>query len=103
MKKAILSTAIAMILFVGTAQAGCEEPVDPPALPDGATASETQMLDAQKSVKDYVFAMNEYLACLAPEGKPGEVDVESYNKSAERMEEFVASFNMQLRVFKSRW
>jgi len=31
------------------------------------------------------------------------VDVESYNKSAERMEEFVASFNMQLRVFKSRW
>ncbi|MBJ7416580.1 MAG: hypothetical protein JHC88_14210 [Niveispirillum sp.] len=101
MKKAILSTAVAMILFAGAAQAACEQG-DPPTLPDGATASETQMADAVKAVKAYIAATEEYQACLTAEGKRGKMDIESYNKSTERMEKLAANFNKQLKAFKGR-
>lgn len=101
MKKAILSTAMAFLILTGAAQAACEQG-DPPVLPDGASASEAQMADAVKSVKAYIAATEEYQACLTAEGKRGKMDVESYNKSTERMEKLAANFNKQLKAFKSR-
>lgn len=101
MKKAILSAALAMILFTGAASAACEQG-DPPTLPDGATATEAQMADAVKSVKAYIAATEEYQACLTAEGKRGKMDIESYNKSTERMEKLAANFNKQLKAFKGR-
>lgn len=101
MKKAILITTLSLFLLVPAAQAGCEQG-DPPALPDGGTASEAQMADAVKSVKAYIAATEEYQACLTAEGKRGKMDVESYNRSTERMEKLAANFNKQLKAFKSR-
>lgn len=101
MKKAILTTALSLFFVTGIAHAACEQG-DPPALPDGATASEAQMADAVKAVKAYIAATEEYQACLTAEGKRGKMDVESYNKSTERMEKLAANFNKQLKAFKSR-
>lgn len=101
MKKAILSTALACLLFTSVAHAACEQG-DPPILPDGATASEGEMAGAVKQVKAYIAATEEYQACLTAEGKRGKMDIESYNKSTERMEKLAANFNKQLKAFKSR-
>lgn len=101
MKKAILITTILSAFLVPAAFAGCEQG-EPPALPDGSTATEAQMADAVKAVKSYIAATEEYQACLTAEGKRGKMDVEGYNKSTERMEKLAANFNKQLKAFKSR-
>lgn len=101
MKKAILSTVILMLVSAGAAHAACEQG-DPPALPDGASATDVQMSDAAKAVKAYIAATEEYQACLTAEGKRGKLDVESFNKSTERMEKLASGFNKQLKAFKSR-
>ncbi|MBP7336371.1 hypothetical protein [Niveispirillum sp.] len=101
MKKAILSTTLAFLFLSGVAHAGCEQG-DPPALPDGSSASEAEMAEAVKAVKSYIAATEEYQACLTAEGKRGKMDIESYNKSTERMEKLAANFNKQLKAFKSR-
>lgn len=91
-----------VILISTPAWAGCDI-ADPPALPDGATATAEQMSEAAKMVKAYIAATDEYQACLTAEGKVrGRVDAESFNKSTERMEKLAADFNKRLKAFKSR-
>jgi hypothetical protein len=91
-----------LILFSAPAWAGCDIG-DPPALPDGATATAADMAEAAKLVKAYIAATDEYQACLTAEGKVrGRVDADSYNKSTERMEKLAADFNKRLKTFKSR-
>ena len=63
MKTTIAGIAIASALAAGTASAACEMPSLVAAIPDGATATEQQLLAAQTSVRDYVAAMDRYIAC----------------------------------------
>lgn len=98
---ALLISAALLSLTAGTAfAAGCEQG-NPPALPDGSTASEAEMGTAMKAVKAYITATQEYQACLEAAGK-GKMDVDAYNKSTELMEKVAADFNKQLKTFKSR-
>jgi len=91
-----------LILLAAPAWAGCDI-ADPPALPDGASATAPEMAEAAKMVKAYIAATDEYQACLTAEGKVrGRVDADSYNKSTERMEKLAADFNKRLKAFKSR-
>ncbi|MQP64222.1 hypothetical protein GE253_02585 [Niveispirillum sp. SYP-B3756] len=91
-----------LILCSSPAWAGCEID-DPPALPDGSSATAADMADAAKMVKAYIAATDEYQACLTAEGKVrGRIDADSYNKSTERMEKLAADFNKRLKAFKSR-
>jgi hypothetical protein len=91
-----------LILFNAPAWASCDI-ADPPALPDGASASAAEMAEAAKMVKAYIAATDEYQACLTAEGKVrGRLDADSYNKSTERMEKLAADFNKRLKAFKSR-
>lgn len=46
----------------------CEYP-ERPALPDGGTASKDQMIAAQKAVKAFLTAVDEYLNCIEQEEK----------------------------------
>jgi hypothetical protein len=91
-----------LVLCSSPAWASCDIG-DPPALPDGTSATAADMAEAAKMVKAYIAATEEYQACLTAEGKVrGRVDADSYNKSTERMEKLAADFNKRLKVFTSR-
>ena len=63
------ATLAAVLLVTGiAAQAACIYPQAPKNLPNGATATKEQMLEAQASVKEYSSAVQEtYLPCLETE------------------------------------
>ncbi|WP_035707682.1 hypothetical protein [Niveispirillum irakense] len=100
-------TALALALFTigaaGAAQAECTLK-DPPAIPDGASANQDEMLTAQQAVKAYVAETQEFLSCLEFEGKgrSGGDWTRRYNDASTRMEKLAADFNKQLRAFKSK-
>lgn len=80
-------------------------------IPDGSTASESEMLDGQKMVKSYIADMEEYLECLDEEstalGDSESEDqkamhVKRHNAAVEAMEKVAASFNEQIRSYKAR-
>lgn len=102
MKTALLfATALLSLTATSAFAASCEQGT-PPALVDGATATQAQMADTMKAVKAYIMATEEYQACLEAAGKGGKMDLEAYNNSAARMEALAADFNKQLKTFKAR-
>ena len=64
----LLPLAAALSLLGSMAHAACEYP-DAVAIPDGTTASEQEMLDAQGNVKAYMEKMQAYLACMDQEAE----------------------------------
>jgi len=104
MKKLIALAVLGWSLgFSGAAFADCTL-TDPPAVPDGKTASEADMVAAQQAVKSYVAVTQEYLACLEFEskGRSGGDWTRKYNQAAEQMEKLATQFNRELKAFKSR-
>ncbi|MDG5494572.1 hypothetical protein [Niveispirillum sp. BGYR6] len=104
MKRATaLAVTIASFMISGVAHAECALK-DPPAVPDGASATEPDMVAAQKAVKAYVAETQEFLACLEFEGKgkSGGDWTKRYNDASARMEKLAADFNKQLRAYKSK-
>ncbi len=87
-------------------------------VPDGATATKEQMIEGQRDIKDYITAMEEYLACIEKaeqETVAGivEADEESkqqrigmfnkkYNAAVEEMNLVAEEFNVQVRAYKAR-
>ncbi|MEL6446666.1 MAG: hypothetical protein AAFQ62_01825 [Pseudomonadota bacterium] len=66
MNRSLTSTLAALtagLLLSGSALA-CDYPDEEVALPNGATATEADMLKARREVKDYVERMQVYLSCL---------------------------------------
>lgn len=57
-------TALAAGLFLSAAALGCDYPDQDVTMPDGAAATEADMLKARREVKEYVDKMQVYLACL---------------------------------------
>lgn len=97
------------LLATGSALA-CEYP-RAPALPNGETATEDGMFEAQKNVRAYVAAAEAYLACLEaadvdPENpmmpKQAEINVKRYNAMVDEMHRVSDEFNIAVRIFKSR-
>jgi hypothetical protein len=89
----------------------------PPTLPDGSKATLEQMLEGQKSVKEFQAANTEYRTCLEPQiataetaaagDSPGPELVEAlkvltdeYNGSVSNEEELATQFNTELREYK---
>lgn len=100
----------ALFALALTAQAACEEPTKPE-LPDGSTAEEATMIEAQGEVRAYVEESNTYLDCLVAEAKQREETDEApvkqqrldrYNSAVESMQEVADQFNEELRKFKAR-
>ena len=91
------------------AAAACEAP-SPVAMPDGSTSTREQMLAAQAQVKAYQAAMNEFVACIDSEldaqGEQAPEEFKSlmvsrHNAAVAEMEGVAASFNEQLRAFRT--
>jgi hypothetical protein len=69
MKLSTRISLVAVLLVSGvSAQAACVYPQAPQNLPNGATATKEQMLEAQKSIKEYSKEAQEvYLPCIEQE------------------------------------
>lgn len=104
--------AISMAFAANTVAAGCVFPG--PAdieIPDGATATEQQMIETQKKVKAYVAEMETYIECLdgeaaalkAAEGISEEqvaINEKRYNSAVELMQGVAELFNVQVRIYR---
>jgi hypothetical protein len=92
-----------------TAASACENP-PMVAMPDGATATMDQLLEAQGKVKTYMAAMEEYLACLNTEleaegnDAPAEFKalmVTRHNTAVSEMESIAVAFNTEVQAYKA--
>jgi hypothetical protein len=97
----------------------CHAPQDPPAPPDGASASKDQMIASNHETSKYNADMNQYLDCLkttsanlqaqyrgsATVGEVNEVDalaVRLNNEAVDRLQSKVKIFNGELAKYKAR-
>jgi hypothetical protein len=100
-------------------QAECTYPRAPADLPDGRTATNEQMVEGMKTIKDYNALVTTYLACLdekmntdlANAGPDASSDViaqiksinaKRHNAAIEELEGHAALFNEQVRTFKAK-
>jgi len=100
----------------GTAFAAeCALPAKVPTVPDGATATEAQMIEGSKAVKAYMAENNAYLGCLdqassaaiavTADDKKAAVKKTydtKYDAAVAVQEELAAKFNGALRAYKER-
>ena len=114
--KTIFATALALAIAAPTAYA-CDYPRRPD-LPVGSKASKDEMLEGQRSVRDYMANMEEYLSCIDAQEKEilaslGELTDEEkvnreaalnkkYNAAVQEMELLAARFNEQVRSYKEQ-
>ena len=114
--KIILAMAL---IAAGPAFADCPYPPTPGKLPDGASASMQDMLDGQKTVKEYEKAVNDYTSCidkdlddqiakagdqLKPERKTEmqRVEAQKHNAAVDQLQSIADRFNEQVKVFKAK-
>ncbi len=111
-----IATATA-ILFIAPVAFACDYPKRAD-VPIGATASTEEMLAGQKSVKAYMAAMEEYLACIDTEEENSVATLvdasddelarreaaitKKYNAAVTEMELIAARFNEEVRPYKAQ-
>ena len=117
--KALYAVALGAALAAGAAHADCPYPTPPDKLPDGASASLEEMLAAQKTVKAYQKAIDDYVACidkaldqaianggdkLKPEQKADmqKVEAQKHNAAIDQEQSIADRFNEQVKVFRAR-
>ncbi|MFO7277879.1 MAG: hypothetical protein DIU56_012645 [Pseudomonadota bacterium] len=107
MKKAELCAALAAgLLLSHVARAECVLPPAPSKIPDGATATEQEMIAAMQTLKRYDGDVNVYLKCLEFEAKQNRLSKAEqdrrHNEAVAKLEKIAAQFNEQVRIFKSK-
>lgn len=111
-----VATAVAFLSLSLPALA-CDYP-ESAEIPNGSTATREEMLAGQQAVKDYIAAMEEYLACIEEEEQatletlPDISDEErvnrertltmKHNAAVEEMELVAARFNEEVRVYRAQ-
>lgn len=115
----ILSGLALALLMAAAANAECTYPKEPSNMPDGATATQDQMVDGMKAVKEYNNQVTEYLSCLeqemnarveaaGPDAPADQIEqikaihTKRHNAAVEALEQQAARFNEQVKVFKAR-
>lgn len=105
---AVRHGALVPSLLVAAGALACETPTMVE-VPDGATATTEEMVQARQQVTEYVAAMEEYLACVndeietAGEDAPEEFKalmIQRHNVAVSEMETVAGAFNEQLRAFR---
>jgi hypothetical protein len=116
MKKMILASLVLLASLAAIpARAACIYPRPPENVPDGATATYEQMVEAQKAVKQFDADVTAYNACLDMElqsllADPGLDDarkaelqamqVKKNNAAVDEAQALADRFNEQLRAYK---
>lgn len=118
-KTIIAATLLASLLAAGAASAACSYPKVPSGLPDGATATEDEMVGGMKAIKEYNSQVSTYLECLetemntrieaaGPDAPADQVEqiktihTKRHNAAVEELEATAARFNEQVKVYKAR-
>lgn len=73
----------------------CDKPEQKPEIPDPASAVTAQMVKANKEVKAYVAAMEEYLNCARLSGG-------NHARAVKDLKDFAGEFNDAVKSFKTR-
>lgn len=119
MIKTIITGTLLVGLAAATASAECSYPKAPAGLPDGASATQDQMVGGMKAIKEYNNQVTTYLNCLetemntrieaaGPEAPADQVEqikaihTKRHNAAVEELESTAARFNEQVKVFKAR-
>lgn len=113
----VLTTLAFSLLFTGLPALACDYPARAKIV-NGTTATKDEMIASQKSVKAYLAAMDEYLACIDEEEKAARAELvepdaqtilerqellaKKHNAAVEEMEIVAAEFNEQVRAYKER-
>lgn len=110
------SVALGLWVAAGAAAAAeldighCKFP-EPPTVPDGAQATESEMGQAGVAVREFVSAVQSSLQCLteAEKAMGEEIDEEQqaqlvtiYNNGVDQMNAVAQNYNAQVRAFKER-
>jgi hypothetical protein len=115
----ILSGLALGLLLVSAANAECTYPKEPSNTPDGATATQDQMVEGMKAVKEYNSQVTAYLSCLeqemnarveaaGPDAPADQIEqikaihTKRHNAAVEALEQQAQRFNEQVKVFKAR-
>ncbi len=114
-KLAKLELVCGVLLAVGScaAHADCAYPKPPAAIPDGKTASETDMVAAMTAFKTYDAEVKSFGACLEQETKDKAagtaqlmqlktMQTKKLNAAVEELQSKAKDFNEQVRIFKAR-
>jgi hypothetical protein len=107
--------AAAFAVFALPAFSDCQAPSAAPQLPDGATASEADMLAGQAAVKDFVAETEEFLNCLdgarealaknkdmKPDLAAEEAALLKYNAAVDAMQRVADGFNEEIRAYRAQ-
>lgn len=118
-KITLAGALLAGLLTAAAANADCSYPKSPAGLPDGATATQDQMVDGMKAIKEYNASVTSYLECLETEmntriesagaDAPAEqveqikaIHTKRHNAAVEELESTASRFNEQVKVYKAR-
>lgn len=117
----------ALVLAAGIATSAAAQDCSAPRAPDvpnGATASEEQMVQGQQAIKSYMAESNTYLSCLEQEGKRFRAEVmkdkslsdadrksrlaqkdqeltKKHNDAVDQQESIAARFNNAVREYRA--
>ena len=104
--KALPAMALACAIGLPAAYANCRLPPAPSKIPDGATASQQQMLTAMQTIQEYNHDVQTYLQCLKFEVRQNQLSpdgqVSLHNAAVNQLQQIAAKFNRQVRIFKSK-
>jgi hypothetical protein len=88
------------------AYGGCALPPAPSKVPDGSTASESEMVAAMQTLKRYNTDVNNYIKCLEFENRQNRLSSDEqgrlHNATIDSLKLIADKFNEQVRVFKGR-
>lgn len=108
-----VGAALALAVFSVAAQAECAYPKAPATIPDGKTASESEMVAAMQAFKAYNEEVNAFGTCLEQETKEKAagsaqlmqlktLQAKKHNAAVAELQSKAKEFNEQVRIFKSK-
>jgi hypothetical protein len=109
LKTTLACLSLAAALASGVAAGACEKP-SLPSVPDGATATQEELLSAQSRVRDYIAAMDLYIACENEAMRAGSGQTtadylvlmsERIESAREEVDAVATRFNDQVEAFRS--
>jgi predicted transglutaminase-like cysteine proteinase len=104
-KRILLAAALAYAASM-SAQADCVLPPAPSKIPDGATASQQEMITAMQTLKEYNNDVETYNKCLEFEAKQNRLskadEERMHNSAVDTLQKVANKFNEQVRTFKAK-
>lgn len=106
-----LAASILLGLTAAPLHADCQRPAPVTELPDGATATKSEMAQGKSQVLQYLASLESYMDCMDAEidaEKPDrtveqlQAQLQERDSAVDAMEQAASAFNVELREYKSR-